>query len=303
MEGLIGGYGSDDSDSDQEEGPAPGPPAQPSRPSPPAAPAATPSPSPPPAAEEAAPGEAEERQGGGAGPPKRKKVDYSKLPVSRPLEVALASQPDDGEAPLRRAAELARQAVGRSLLASLPPPKVTLGLDPTQGGSSGVRIDLAGLAPRREKPTVVVADVLRREGAPDLIVEEEEVPESIANHPMFSHGLQADGPSQEDLQILRKEPKFIKISSEDMKDPDWFMKNQISGGPGLHKGKKVPVEASNFEANKWKQTTHADPSRIQKRKHQINWLAHDAMENEAELLDRNASGKLSKAQTSLKYGW
>lgn len=71
----------------------------------------------------------------------------------------------------------------------------------------------------------------------------------------------------------------------------------------MHKGKSVPEEVSMYEASRWKETTHADPSKVQKRKHQINWLAHDAIENEAELLDRNASGRLTKAQTSMKYGW
>merc|ERR1712066_932633 len=97
--------------------------------------------------------------------------------------------------------------------------------------------------------------------------------------------------------------KFISIAADDMKDPDWYMSNQISGGPGLHKGKKVASEVSMYEAKTWAKTTHADPSRVQKRKHQINWLAHEAMENEASLMARNAAGLLTKAQTLAKYGW
>jgi len=197
------------------------------------------------------------------------------------------------------------------LLASLPPPKVTLGGGRETalggggggGGGGGVRIDLGLSVPRKEKPTAVVSEILRPNGAVDDIEEDSNlVPDHMARHPMFSQGLQQDGPSQEDLAFLRREPKFLKINAEDMKDPDWYMKNQVAGGPGLHKGKTVPEEVSSFEGKRWKQTTHADPSRIQKRKHQINWLAHEAMENEAETLDRNASGRLTKAQTSMKYG-
>lgn len=44
------------------------------------------------------------------------------------------------------------------------------------------------------------------------------VPQHMASHPMFSQRLQADGPSQEDLALLKKEPKFIKIQAEQMKD-------------------------------------------------------------------------------------
>mmetsp|Transcript_170544 Transcript_170544/g.541769 ORF Transcript_170544/g.541769 Transcript_170544/m.541769 type:complete len:288 (-) Transcript_170544:90-953(-) len=240
--------------------------------------------------------------------PKRRKVDFSKLPVSRPVDFSSARGGAEEEAPLKRAAELdnsARFSIGRNLLAAIPPPKVTLGKDTSLGGggSGGARLDLDFL-PKREKPRVFVSDLIKQNGGVDDIEDDPSaVPEKMANHPMFSNQLKQDGPSQQDLAILRKDPKFIKISQAEMQDPDWWMKNQIAGGPGLHPGKSVPEEVSMYEAKTWKKTTHADPSRIQKRKHQINWLANEALENEAEMLDRNSSGKLSKAQTSAKYGW
>ena len=113
----------------------------------------------------------------------------------------------------------------------------------------------------------------------------------------------SDGPTQEDLAQMRATSKFRNIKADDMRDPNWYMTNQITGGPGLHKGKTVTPEVSMYDSETWRRTTHADPSRIQKRKHQINWLAHEAIEKEAELLDRAASTRLSKSQTSLKYGW
>merc|ERR1739845_88612 len=108
----------------------------------------------------------------------------------------------------------------------------------------------------------------------------------------------------EDLEQMRSTKHFIQIQADEMRDPDWQPHNQIQGGgPGLHKGKKVPEEVSMYEAGHWQHTTHANPSRIQKRKHQINWLAQEAMDKEAELLDRNATSRLTKSQTQMKYGW
>jgi hypothetical protein len=245
--------------------------------------------------------------GGATEVPKKKKIDYSKLPISRPLSLDTpAPTAAEEEAPLKKAAELAdKGGFGRSLLAAIPPPKVTLGRD---AGSGSVRIDLSDIRPAREKPRVLpVADLLRPEHAPDFVDEINEVPANLANHRMFSvdsQGSTIDGPTSEELEELRaaaKNRQFVKISADDMKDPDWYMKNQIAA-PGL-KGKTVPDEVSSYDSNGWRKTTHAIPSRVQKRKHQINWLANEAMEKEAEMLDRGANNKLSKAQTSLKYGW
>mmetsp|Transcript_34317 Transcript_34317/g.51770 ORF Transcript_34317/g.51770 Transcript_34317/m.51770 type:complete len:204 (-) Transcript_34317:182-793(-) len=199
----------------------------------------------------------------------------------------------------------AKSAIGKNLLAALPPPKATLGAEGCLGGGggSGARLDLGGFT-RREKPRTTVGEIIRLNGSVEDVAEDpSSIPEKMAKHPMFNTGLKADGPSQEDLAMLKKEPKFISIDGKQMQDPDWYMNNQINGNPGLHKGKSVPEEISMYEAKSFKKTTHAEPSRIQKRKHQINSLAAEAIEAEAEMLDRNASGRLSKAQTSLKYGW
>merc|ERR1712048_518330 len=142
---------------------------------------------------------------------------------------------------------------------------------------------------------------------PDLLPEDE-VPANVASHPMFNvadktSASTPDGPSAEDLDRMRSTKSFTKIAAADLQDPDWYMQNSMSGGPGLHKGKKVALEVSNYDSDKWQGTTHANPSRVQKRKHQINWLAQEAMEKEAELLDRNATARLTKSQTQMKYGW
>ncbi|UKK01927.2 hypothetical protein MACK_001280 [Theileria orientalis] len=43
--------------------------------------------------------------------------------------------------------------------------------------------------------------------------------------------------------------------------------------------------------------------RTQKRKHQINWLAMEAQDKEAEILERTAHMRKSKRETQMKYGW
>jgi len=248
---------------------------------------------------------------------RKKKIDYSRLPVSRPLVFNGYGKGDtsptgDAEPPLRLAAELEalRPSAARSLLASLPAPKVTLGSEASQHGS--VRIDLSEVSrPTRELPTTTMG-VLKSESVPDTILEGNvELPQNVASHPMFSDGsnnavalLEAgDGPTQEEIQEMRAVKSFKKINADDMQDQNWYDQYQVLGAPGLHTGKKVPAEMSMYENGKWAQTTHANPSRIQKRKHQINWLAHDAMDKEAELADRNATSRLTKSQTQMKYGW
>eukprot|EP00929_Paragymnodinium_shiwhaense_P000164 TRINITY_DN100405_c0_g1_i1.p1 TRINITY_DN100405_c0_g1~~TRINITY_DN100405_c0_g1_i1.p1 ORF type:complete len:283 (+),score=79.65 TRINITY_DN100405_c0_g1_i1:89-937(+) len=280
---LLGGYGSDgeggSSDADDDNGPKP-------------------QPSPDPA---------------DAGP-KRKKVDISRLPISRPL--AVGGGPETEEAPLKKAAELEklRPSNGRSLLDSLPAPKATLGSAGgdafESAGGGGARIDLSGIGkPKKKLPEAEpnVAGLLRTD-----VLLPDEIPEAARNHALFGGNgkkgpaleVGPDGPSLDDLAQMKATKSFTSISADEMKDPNWFMNNLASaGGPGLHKGKSVPQEISQYESEKWQQSIHANPNRSQKRKHQINWLAQEAMDKEAEMLDRNASGRLTKAQTQMKYGW
>lgn len=290
---LLGGYGSDGSNESGSEDAKPTAPKQ----------AKT---SKPPAEGSASAARADGTNG------KRKVVDFSKLPVKRPLFLDGAGANGEGtEAPLQKAAEAEnlRLHAGKSLLAALPAPKVTLGSDTSS--DTALRIDLSEVKAARAAakqaemaPSILsaVGGIMRgRDDGPE-VTESDEVPQELRNHPMFNNdtALPGDRPSAEDLHQMKK-TKFLKIGSDDVKDPDWYMSNQISGGPGLQK--KVANEVSMYESKTWEKTTHANPSRIQKRKHQINWMAHEAMEKEAEMLDRAASSRLTKAQTSLKYGW
>ncbi|CAE7552231.1 RIK [Symbiodinium pilosum] len=232
---------------------------------------------------------------------KKRKIDYSKLPMSRrpSFETPPPTEPD--EAPLKKAAELAANPVGQSLLAALPPPKVTLG---RETGSSSIRLDLEDVRPARNKSTVPVEGLLRPDNFTDLDEEAAQVPDNVLNHPMFSvDTAQPDGPSADDLLELRKPRQFVEVNADDMKDPDWYMKNQMAGGPGLLTKKRVADDVSMFDGRGWRETTHSNPSKVQKRKHQINWLANEALENEADMLERGQQRILSKAQTHAKYGW
>jgi len=148
-------------------------------------------------------------------------------------------------------------------------------------------------------------DLLKFDFVDDNREDEEGVPDSAMSHPMFNVKGGGDGPTQEELEEIRaKKGNMVFIKQTDLQSPNWQEENMISGANEmLARHAKVPDEMSSFESKRWAQTTHAAPSKQQKRKHQINWLAGEAIDKESELADRNASGKLSKAQTSFKYGW
>eukprot|EP00747_Dinoflagellata_sp_TGD_P164302 gnl/TRDRNA2_/TRDRNA2_184060_c0_seq1.p1 gnl/TRDRNA2_/TRDRNA2_184060_c0~~gnl/TRDRNA2_/TRDRNA2_184060_c0_seq1.p1 ORF type:complete len:280 (-),score=66.66 gnl/TRDRNA2_/TRDRNA2_184060_c0_seq1:84-923(-) len=243
---------------------------------------------------------------------KRKVVDWSKLPMSRPLNLNPEKPDAEEEAPLKKAAALVsmKSESGRSMLATLPPPKACLGADSGSGGGARINLD----RPKKPKPTeqkVGMGELLPGDGQ---LMREVTETEDVPDHPMFS-GTRArpDGPSDRDIsefkQIINKRGqaatarKFTEIDAVDMQDPNWKMNAEVNGGEGAHIGKKVDEHMSMFEQATWKQTTMANPNKTQKRKHQINWLAQEAMERESETLERAASQRLTKSQTSMKYGW
>lgn len=288
---LLGGYGSDGSGDSGEEDAQPTAPKKPKTSQPPAQGASS-------------------SDGSTA---KRKVVDFSKLPVRRP--VVFDDKDNKGEAdeaPLRKAAELESLRGGAlSLLAALPPPKVTLGVDVDQN-SAGSRIDLSEVKLERSQKKVssdvfhTTGSIMRGVSAPEVKESPDEVPKDVMRHPMFRNeptaGAGGDRPSMGELEQM-KSMKFLTIKAADVQDPDWYLHNQMAKAePGRQTG-KVANEVSAYESKSWEKTTHANPSKNQKRKNQINSLAHEAMQMEAELLDRAASSRLTKAQTSMKYGW
>eukprot|EP00971_Amphidinium_carterae_P059138 1169352-Amphidinium_carterae.1 len=191
----------------------------------------------------------------------KKRIDYAKLPISRPLQVDALPLPkgaqkgkgdedseseededeqEDVEPPLKKAAEIekARRTEGLSLLAALPQPKTNL------GGSGGrVRLDISSLREGKVLPKPAnPADILKPDGSffrPEGDgIAEELLPDSLIKHPMFNESkvtrdgrASGDGPSEEELLHIRATKNFTSIKAEDMVDPDWYMQSKIHGGP------------------------------------------------------------------------
>lgn len=182
----------------------------------------------------------------------------------------------------------------------LPAPKQVSHTGNRQGpGLLGdeVFIDLGSFGRAKEKPRTdpsATAWLVQAVSAPEVTEGGVLLPESILKHPML-RGL------RDELDEARTSITHIK--AEAMKDPSWQMSSLLVGQPGFPRVSRVPSEVSMYEAETWETTAHANPTRHQKRKHQINWLAHEAMQQEAEMLDRCAWGRMTKAQTQARYGW
>ncbi|CAE8649087.1 unnamed protein product, partial [Polarella glacialis] len=160
----------------------------------------------------------------------------------------------------------------------------------------------------RDKPRAdpsALAWVVQSARAPDVDEGLGILPDSLLKHPMMRERPdRADGPSPEELSQMRAEKReFVHIRADAMKDPNWQMSSLLAGQPGISHLSKLSEEASMYDAAQWESTAHANPTKYQKKKHQINWLAHEAMEKEAELLDRGAVQRMTKAQTQARYGW
>ncbi|CAE7546792.1 unnamed protein product [Symbiodinium sp. CCMP2592] len=193
-----------------------------------------------------------------------------------------------------------------SLVSLLPRPKKEPVLDP--GKESQIEIDFATAGKPKEKPHAMGdanAWVVRAAHVPEITEAQEAPSARLLKHPLL-RTLQASpaGPSQAEVDHLTSSSaKVMHISADSMKDPDWQMNNLLTGQPGLLRASRVPSEISQYDQVRWQSTTMSNPSKTQKRKHHINWLAHEAIEKEQEDLDRAAGGKLTKAQTRSRYGW
>jgi len=284
-----------------------------------------------------------ETPAGQADAPRKRVIHFSRLPTARPLPAASAADAaaalgdeEDGWAPPW---ELDLSAPGPRRrpapepvpcsVASLPAPQASgpgdiqsrsggAGVSEASGAaaqveeeprgsrSDEVRVDFVAAGRPQEKPRAAhgaTAWLVQAPRAPDPPEPEGRLPEALLRHPMLRGRGAGDGPSPEEAEHLASLRGVAHVRGSSLADPNWRMSGLISGGPGLHPGKTVPAERSMYDADGWQRTTHADPSRTQKRKHQINWLAHDAIQREAELMDRAVAGRMSKAQTMTKYGW
>lgn len=66
---------------------------------------------------------------------------------------------------------------------------------------------------------------------------------------------------------------------------------------------QVKIASVAYDASSGETHTVFKPSKVQKRKHQINSLAYSAAERELELMEKKGQSLKTKAQTQAKYGW
>ncbi len=67
--------------------------------------------------------------------------------------------------------------------------------------------------------------------------------------------------------------------------------------------KDIMIPSVRYNPSTGQSETTYKPSKLQKRKHQLNSLAYTAAERELELMDRKGHALKTKAQTQAKYGW
>ncbi|XP_026194072.1 uncharacterized protein LOC34617954 [Cyclospora cayetanensis] len=111
--------------------------------------------------------------------------------------------------------------------------------------------------------------------------------------------LQASGISSAELRDLRR-MGTTTVSGDSLKNPDWYAAS--TSGP-LAKKAKLRLATKVWSAKDGTVTETLEPKFMQKRKHQINWLAAEAHEKELEMLELTARTRQSKYQTAMKYGW
>ncbi|CEL98461.1 unnamed protein product [Vitrella brassicaformis CCMP3155] len=105
---------------------------------------------------------------------------------------------------------------------------------------------------------------------------------------------------------MRKFENVQTINADDLRDKDWRLKNSVAEGAKgvLGMGReKAPWNAKYYDPNSGSTLMSHDPTKHQKRKHQIGYLAHEAQERELELFEATAHTRQSKYQTQMKYGW
>jgi len=78
--------------------------------------------------------------------------------------------------------------------------------------------------------------------------------------------------------------------------------NPLRQGPSNQKT-NVQIKAGFYNPRTGQVEQTVKPSRLQKRKHQINQLAFTAAERELELMERRGQQMRTKSQTQGKYGW
>ncbi|KAL8446316.1 hypothetical protein Emed_005124 [Eimeria media] len=111
--------------------------------------------------------------------------------------------------------------------------------------------------------------------------------------------LQNSGLSLTELRELRR-MGITSVSGATLQNPDWHL--AAESGPQAKKA-KLRLATKVWSAKDGAITETLEPKQMQKRKHQINWLAAEAHEKELEMLEMTARTRQTKYQTAMKYGW
>ncbi|PFH35057.1 hypothetical protein BESB_059440 [Besnoitia besnoiti] len=93
------------------------------------------------------------------------------------------------------------------------------------------------------------------------------------------------------------------VSGEALRDPNWQVNAQLHGTPAQAKRAKLTITTNVWSAKTQGVVQTQEPGGMQKRKHQINWLAAEAAEKELEMWEMLSKNRQNKYQTAMKYGW
>ncbi|KEP67656.1 UNVERIFIED_CONTAM: hypothetical protein HHA_227270 [Hammondia hammondi] len=93
------------------------------------------------------------------------------------------------------------------------------------------------------------------------------------------------------------------LSGDTLRDPNWQMNAQLYGSTAQKKREKLVITTNVWSAKDKGVVQTQEPRGMQKRKHQINWLAAEAAEKELEMWEMLSKNRQNKYQTAMKYGW
>ncbi|CBZ54156.1 conserved hypothetical protein [Neospora caninum Liverpool] len=93
------------------------------------------------------------------------------------------------------------------------------------------------------------------------------------------------------------------LSGDALRDPNWQMNAQLYGATAQKKREKLTITTNVWSAKDKGVIQTQEPRGMQKRKHQINWLAAEAAEKELEMWEMLSKNRQNKYQTAMKYGW
>uniref|UniRef100_A0A0G4HUD6 Uncharacterized protein n=1 Tax=Chromera velia CCMP2878 TaxID=1169474 RepID=A0A0G4HUD6_9ALVE len=98
---------------------------------------------------------------------------------------------------------------------------------------------------------------------------------------------------------------IASINADSLRDPDWYKRQQMEQQEkqASQRDKKKPIVTQRWDPEQRAAVMATLPGGTSKKKHQISWLAHEAQEREAELVEKMSQSRKTKGETYAKYGW